>query len=138
MVAVNPQQRYLEVQVQTATPEKLITMLYDGAIRFMRQAQKHLEVRDFSEAHNNLLRAQDIFYELIANLDMEAGGEVAKNLNQLYDFMVNSLIDANVKKDPAKIETVLTMLIDLRQTWVQAVNSISTQSNGQDHLEIGS
>lgn len=137
-MAVNPQQRYLEVQVQTATPEKLVTMLYDGAIRFMRQAQKHLMAQEFSEVHNNLLRAQDILYELMANLDLESGGEVAQNLHQLYDFMVNTLIDANIKKDSTKIEPVLAMLIDLRQTWNQAVNSIAAQSNGQDHLEIGS
>ena len=137
-MAVNPQQRYLEVQVKTATPEKLVTMLYDGAIRFMRQAQKHLAAQDFLEAHNNLLRAQDILYELMANLNMEAGGEIAQNLCQLYDFMITTLIEANIKKDSSKVETVLVMLTDLRQTWVQAMNGLAAQTNGQDRLEIGS
>ncbi len=137
-MAVNPQQRYLEVQVKTATPEKLVTMLYDGAIRFMRQAQKHLAAQDFLEAHNNLLRAQDILYELMANLNMEAGGEIAQNLCQLYDFMITTLIEANIKKDSSKVETVLVMLTDLRQTWVQAMNGLAAQTNGQDRLDIGS
>lgn len=123
-MAVNPQQRYLEVQVQTATPEKLVTMLYDGAIRFMRQGKMYLNNKEYEKANASLLRAQDIFYELIAGLDEEAGGEIAKNLHQLYDFMIATLVEANIHKDVEKVETVITLVTDLRQTWVQAMSGL--------------
>lgn len=135
-MAVNPQQRYLEIQIQTATPEKLVTMLYDGAIRFMSQAKLHIQNSDFEQANNSLIRAQDIFTELRATLNMDAG-EIAANLDALYEFMINTLVEANIKKDQSKIDDVIGLVTDLRDTWNQATSGFVRQdSPSGDRLSI--
>ncbi len=135
-MAVNPQQRYLEIQIQTATPEKLVTLLYDGAIRFMSQAKLHIQQSDLEKANNSIIRAQDILFELKATLNMDAG-EIAANLDSLYDFMINALVEANIKKDQAKIDEVIGLVSELRDTWNQATAGFARQdSPSGDRLNI--
>ncbi|MBO8127325.1 MAG: flagellar export chaperone FliS [Firmicutes bacterium] len=135
-MAVNPQQKYLEVQIQTAPPEKLVTMLYSGAIKFMTQAKKNIENGELEKAHNNLVRAQDIFYELISGLNMEAG-EIAENLYKLYDFMIATLIEVNINKDPTKLVDIITMVSELKEAWVEATSKVTgTGSANGDRFDL--
>lgn len=110
-------QAYQKAQVNTVDQRKLIVMLYDGAIRFLTAAMEKLNAGDSFEAHNNLIKGKSIIAELLASLNMEQGGEIAKNLQRLYSYMFNELIDANLNKDGKRIEHVLHLLRELRVGW---------------------
>jgi flagellar protein FliS len=128
-----PCNRYMEMQVQTAPAENLVLMLYDGALRFARQAQVSLAEGRMQDAHNDLTRAQDILGELMGSLNMDAG-EVAHNLFKLYEFIQYRLIVANVRKSAEPIDDVLQLLGDLRATWAEAIRDArgrSVKSGGQ-------
>lgn len=113
-------QMYRQTQVSTASQGELLLMLFDGVIRFARQAQEHLDQGKLEEASSKLIRAQDIVDELILALDLNAG-EIAHNLQQLYTYIYDLLVRANVKKDPEAVNEALHMLEELRDTWGQVV-----------------
>ncbi|MDK2932837.1 MAG: flagellar secretion chaperone FliS [Clostridiales bacterium] len=117
---VKPNQ-YLESAVMTATPEELTLMLYDGAIKFMNQAIIFIQMKQVEKAHNAVVRAQDIFTELMSTLNMEY--PIAQNLYSIYDFIFNSLLQANTKKDPNIIREMISLARELRNTWAQAMKS---------------
>ena len=81
---VNGHERYLETAVETASPARLIVMLYDGAIRFINEAAYAMQQRDYETQNTKLQRAQKILAELISSLDFDKGGEIAENLFRLY------------------------------------------------------
>lgn len=128
--------QYQQTQVRTASPEKLLIMLYDGAIQFLNKAKVAIENKDIQESHNNIIGAQKIVAEFMNTLDMKNGGEVAKNLYNLYEYMHFRLVQANMKKDIAIIEEVLGFLKDLKQTWEEAIK-IAAREKGQP-VEQGS
>src|SRR6056297_37278 len=111
--------QYKQVQVKTANSEKLLIMLYQGCIKFLRLAKKSIEEEDIQGANNYIIRSQDIIRELMNTLDREKGGEIATNLYSLYDFMNRQLIEANVNKDVEKIEVVEDMMMELLDSWKQ-------------------
>ncbi|ADL11807.1 flagellar export chaperone FliS [Acetohalobium arabaticum] len=127
----NPYQKYKNTQVETASQEKLLLMLYDGAIKFLKQAIKGVEENDYEAANNYLVRTQDIIHELMATLDMEKGGEIARNLESLYDYMNRRLIEANVNKDIEPMEEVRDMLAELRETWQEAIKKVKQNKADQ-------
>ncbi|MFW6016072.1 MAG: flagellar export chaperone FliS, partial [bacterium] len=104
---------YKQVQVNTANREKLLIMLYQGCIKFLRLARKNIEEENIELAHNYNIRSQDIIRELMNTLDRDNGGEIADNLYSLYSFMNRQLIEANVKKVIEPIETVEELMLDL-------------------------
>ncbi len=111
---------YKKKQIQSATPGQLIVLLYDGAIDYLNRAESAIDDKNpksIEKYHNNLIRAQDIITELMASLNMEEGGDIAKNLQRLYDFMNHRLIDANMSKDHKPIEEVRGLLVELRDAW---------------------
>ncbi|MBL8047066.1 MAG: flagellar export chaperone FliS [Chthonomonas sp.] len=102
-----------------ASPLQLVVMLYDGAIKFVKQGQTAMEEGRLFEQNEALQRAQRIVVELLSSLDMHRGGEVAKNLFGLYTFCYNELIAANVEDQPKKLDAVVKVLTDLRESWTQ-------------------
>ena len=108
---------YKDTAVATQSSGMLIVMLYDGAIKFLKQAIVHMEEKDYMAKGQCIGRAQDIIDELNTVLDMDAGGEVAQNLRSLYNFMVRHLSEANIKCDPRKCQDVIILLEDLNQSW---------------------
>lgn len=106
--------QYRQTAIQTAPPEQLVVMLYDGAIRFLEQAKTGLhEGKDVAEP---LSKAQDIIVELASSLNRTAG-EVADNLARLYDFWIQWLLQAQIRRDAAKVDEVLGMVRELREAW---------------------
>jgi flagellar protein FliS len=95
-------------------------MLFDGAIRFARQSQDYMSEGKIEQASMKLINAQDIINELILALDLSVG-EIAENLQQLYVYIHDLLVQANVKKDPTIVDGALGMLVELRDTWQQVV-----------------
>ena len=115
-------QAYKKAAVSTVDQGKLIVMLYDGAIKFLNQAIEKMESGENYEAHTNLVRAKTIIAELLASLNMEKGGEIASNLQRLYTFMFNQLIDANLEKDATRVDHVVRLLKELRESWKAVPN----------------
>lgn len=125
MYGQNPYANYKETQIKTANPEKLLMMLFDGGLKFLKQARDHMEKKEMKEANNKLQRSQAIVVELMNSLDTKQG-EVAENLMLLYDYMLNEMIQANVKKDVEKIDGVIQMMRDMRQTFNEAAQKAKT------------
>jgi flagellar protein FliS len=124
---VNGHNRYLETAVETASPARLIVMLYDGAIRFINEAAYAMQQRDYETQNAKLQRAQKILAELIGSLDFDKGGEIAENLFRLYTYMYNQLVEANINDDRDRLEHVVHLLSELREAW----DTIATESEAQ-------
>lgn len=108
---------YQDASVTTQSKGRLIVLLYDGAIKFMRLAIRELEAGNYGTKGQYINKAQNIINELNAVLDTEAGGDVAANLRKLYCFMSNRLSQANVKRDPQMIREVITLMEKLNEAW---------------------
>jgi flagellar protein FliS len=124
---VNGHDRYLETAVETASPARLIVMLYDGAIRFINEAAYAMQRRDYETQNAKLQRAQKILAELISSLDFDKGGEIAENLFRLYTYMYNQLVEANINDNRNRLEHVVHLLSELREAW----DTIATESEAQ-------
>jgi flagellar protein FliS len=114
---------YTTVAVNTATPGQLVLMLFDGALRFLSTAQHGFQVEGIGarneQIHNNLIKTQRILRELQCSLDLKAGGEFATRMYALYDYMVEQLTRANLKKEQPPIHTVERLLGEIRDAWAQ-------------------
>ncbi len=129
--------QYKAQQIQTATPEEILILLYEGAIRFLMVARKAIEADELEKAHNHLVKTQRIITELMLSLDMDIGGEVAKNLYSLYDYLHYRLVQANLQKDVTMIDEVLEHLRALKQTWEQAIRIAAQERAEQEKLDKG-
>ncbi len=120
----SPYSTYKQSSVETATPDKLLLMLFNGGIKFLHQGQRALAEKDLAGANEYLGKVQDILTELMTTLDMEQGGEIAANLYQLYDFYRRQTILANTKKDPALLDAVLEFFQTFKEIWAEAANKV--------------
>src|SRR5512134_2727491 len=98
---------YKKVNVETASQGKLVVMLFNGAIQRAEEAKRQLSKGKTEGVHNNLLRAQDIVAELRGALNMKAGGEIARNLDRLYEYFQHLLIKANIRKEASHLDEVI-------------------------------
>lgn len=123
---------YRDTNVKTASQGRLIVLLYEGAVKQLTLANSmfdengKLPVRSIEAFGKAILKAQEIITELQVSLDMEKGGEIAKNLMALYIFFNRQLTDANIKKDKAIVESILKMMSELCESWRQAAASSAT------------
>ena len=108
---------YQDREVMTQSKGRLIVLLFDGAIKFMKLAIKELEAKNYEAKGRYINKALDIINELNAILDMNAGGEMALNLRNLYCFMTKHLSEANIKRDPQRIRDVIKLMGELNQGW---------------------
>ena len=108
---------YQDTAVTTQSRGRLIVLLYDGAIKFMKLAVKELEANNYEAKGRYINKAQDIINELNAVLDMDAGGAIASNLRKLYVFMNKRLCEANIKRDPQMIREVIALMEEMNQSW---------------------
>jgi flagellar protein FliS len=129
----NPWQSYRQVATRTASPGQLVLMLYEGAIRFLERAEAGFQLEDPVEfnttINDNILRAQDIVRELDFSLNVEAGGELAAQLRRLYDYFDRTLLEANLRKDPAGIVEVIKRITVLRDAWATMLEQQADSSN---------
>lgn len=131
MLANNPYAQYQQTQIETASPERLLLMLYDGAIRFANVAKKAIEDKDFHTASTHCIKVQSILNELMITLDMKVGGEIAQNLFDLYDFMSRETVAANVGKNARRLEGVIEIFKELREAWMQAAKNVGALKTAQ-------
>jgi flagellar secretion chaperone FliS len=120
----NAAQKYKQTSVQSASKEKLLLLLYEGAIRFMKLAIIAIDNKDIAGRGMNIGRAFDIVNELNNTLNHEAGGDIAKNLEQLYMFISEQLTKSNATGDKKPLEDALKIMETLYSGWVEAVEKI--------------
>lgn len=115
----NPYAKIKENSINTATPEELTLMLYNGAIKFLNQAAIAIEKKDYMQANTFIQKTKDIIREFQITLDMKY--EISEELNTAYDYMHRRLAEANMKKDLEILNEVLEYLRLFRDTWKEAM-----------------
>jgi flagellar protein FliS len=111
---------YKNNSVNFASKEQLLLMLLDGSVKFAKIARQAIVDKDLKKAHENLVKTQNIYYELITSLDVNKGGEWAQNLMAIYSFIVDKLVEANMKKSVEIVDEVMPLIEEVRETWNEA------------------
>ena len=123
---VNPYNKYIKQyqanNITTATPEKLMIMLFDGAIQFLQKAKTAIEEKNLQERSKNIEGARKIVRELMRTIDLENGNNVSKSLFRLYNKMATKLIKANVSRDPKLLDEVIEDLTNIRWGFQKAID----------------
>lgn len=114
---------YQKTSVTTAKPDKILLMLYEGCIKFIRVAKLKLQEKKIAEKGKNISKALAIVSELINTLDHDIGGQLARDLETLYMFMMDKLIEANLKNSAEDLEVVERLLSTLHEAWVDVVSN---------------
>lgn len=117
MVRGSLRQQYRETHLASSSPEETVLMLYDGAIRFLKEASREIAKRNIPAKIGLLEKVEKIVEYLQSCLDREHGGEIAENLQRLYDYMLVRLTEANLYNDIAKLGEIETLLGTVREGW---------------------
>lgn len=130
MSMLSPSAQYQQQAVSTATPGELIVLLFSAAVKNINLGIAGIRNKQYAEAHNRIIKTQDIFNALIKNLDMRY--PISRDLMDLYDFINQRLVQANLKKDCGILEELLPLVTDLRNTWQDAekINRIDRRKLG--------
>lgn len=115
----NPYAQYRQNSVETATPTRMVVILYDGAIRFLSAALPAMRARQYDQQSLNIGKAQAIIAHLRDTLDFEGGGAVAVHLSGLYVGLFDALTDANIHDKPDRVERAIEALRELREAWAE-------------------
>ena len=110
---------YKNNSVNFASKEQMLLMLLDGAVKFAKRAKLAIQEKDIKMAHNSITRTQDIFTELKVTLDPNAG-DWAKQMFNVYSFVNDRLLQANIKKDEAIMDEVIPLIEEVRNIWNEA------------------
>lgn len=124
----NPYQQYKKTSVLSASREQILLMLYEGAIKFTKLAIQATEQKKVAERGRNILRAFDIIMELNATLDHKVGGDLSKQLEQLYTFMLEQYTKANINADAEPLKANVKILENLYDGWKQAIETLKKQN----------
>ncbi|MED4780408.1 flagellar export chaperone FliS [Brevibacillus choshinensis] len=121
----NAAQTYQSNQVTTATPADLTLMLYNGALKFIKQAKSAIEEKNVAKAHEASLKVQNILYELMSTLNNDYS--ISKEFIKLYEYMLQRTIEANMRKDLDILNEVEDLFVQFRDTWKEAMQLAKKQ-----------
>ena len=141
---INPYNKYIKQyqtsNITTATPEKLMIMLFDGAIQFLQKAKTAIEEKNLQERSANIEAARKIVRELMRTIDLENGNDVSKSLFRLYNKMAMNLIKANVSRNSDLVDEVIQDLINIRWGFQKAIDIqngvLSVEDVMKEHAEM--
>ena len=119
----NPYQQYQKTAVTTASREQILLLLYEGAIRFVKQAIVAMQEKRIAEKGRTISRATAIISELMATLDFKVGGDLAADLENLYIFMIDKLIEGNIENRVECLQHVESLLTTLYSAWKDIVEN---------------
>ncbi len=119
MAVKNPYAAYANSKIMTASPAELTLMLYDGAIKFCNIAIMGIEEKDIEKSHNNIIKVERIVREFLNTLDHRY--PVAKDFENVYNYLIQRLHEANIKKDAEILQEVLKHLRTMRDTWKEVM-----------------
>ncbi|CAI6084387.1 Flagellar secretion chaperone FliS [Cohnella sp. JJ-181] len=131
MMPAATRNKYMETAVQTATPQQLLIMLIDGAIRFCRAGIEGIKNGQYEDANTQLVKAQNIISEFTITLNRDQ--PIAANLLQLYEYFNYRLVQANIHKKTEPAEEVVQHLLELKETWIQAAKLAATPQPQSSH-----
>ncbi len=137
MMRANPYAKYKQMETNTTDPLKLVIMLYDGAIQALKRSIDLIDKRDYEGKFKQLDKAQNIIFELMACLDHNRGGDVAKNLNSLYTFMITRILEANASLDVNAIAEVIVLLENLNDSWKELGKRKTGTSKAAANVSLG-
>lgn len=129
--------KYLTQQVMTATPAKLVYMLYDKAIASLREATAAIEAGNVEARWRANNRATEIVTHMWSTLDMENGGEIAENLDRLFSFILTLLTEVDLQNDPEPARKAITLLEPLRDSWRDLAMGQSRDAAAQTPAQSG-
>jgi flagellar protein FliS len=114
---VNGANAYHSTGVMTADPKRLVIMCYEGAIDSLKLAKKMFIAKDFESKAKAITKAQGIISELMQALDFEKGGEIAKNLDAIYNYISRRIIEADITRDLSGLDEAIRILEELKSAW---------------------
>lgn len=129
---------YLEAEVLTATPQKLQLMLIEGAVRFVARTRLFWQEGRNDEACETLIRSQQIVTQLLAALNDQIEPEIVRRVASIYLFVFRTLVDANLHRDPAKLDEVTRVLEIERETWRQLCEKLGSTTADAGGFQTGS
>lgn len=139
MPPANPYNKYIKQyqtsNVTTATPERLMIMLFDAAIQFLQKAKMAIQEKDLKGRSENIDGARKIIRELMRTIDLENGNDVSKNLFRLYNRMNMDLVKANVLKNIEKIDIVIQDLANIRWGFQKAIEIENGTTSVEDAMK---
>lgn len=122
--------------VVTTTPERLVTMLYDRLVRDLVAGEQAIVDGDIERSNAELKHAQEIVIELLHSLDTKAWG-AASQLSTLYAWLIEQLLQANVRKDAQQVRTCRELLEPLAEAWHQAAGRVAAQEHARSFADTG-
>ena len=125
MKQTNPYDQYLNIAFDTASPERLVIMAYDATIRSLKEASRAIRENDYASRTRSFDLALGLINELRKSLNKNKGGEIADKLDNLYQYFTRELLLANVSSDPDRLEPIVTMLTDIRQSWFKVYKELA-------------
>lgn len=108
---------YQTNKYQTASPHRLIVMLYNGAIQFAGNAIQAIQQHNIADTNKWIQKTQDIIYELMSSLNLKEGGQLARNLQNLYLYIIDRLIESNMKKNEEPLHEVIKIITEIKSSW---------------------
>ncbi|WP_443661008.1 flagellar export chaperone FliS [Clostridium sp.] len=111
---------YKSNSVNFASKDQLLLMLVEGATKFSKIGRQAIIDKNVNKAHENIVKTQNIFYELMSTMDVAKGGEWAESLMKVYEFITRRLVDANIKKSEKIMDEIIPLIEDVRDTWTEA------------------
>jgi len=113
-------QHYRRSRILTADRTKLVLLCYEGAIDHLKMGKEKYLEKDFEGKAKDFIKAQDIINELLSSLDFEKGGEIAKNLDAMYRYILQRLTQGDINRDMKAVDETIWMLGELKSAWEQA------------------
>lgn len=120
MYTQNAYNVYKNNSVNYASKEQLLLMLVDGAVKFSKIGRQAIIDKDIKKSHENIVKTENIFYELMASLDLSKAGNWGQPLMRLYDFIVRRLTDANMEKSEKIMDEVIPLIENVKDMWNEA------------------
>lgn len=121
--------QYRRNEVGTASQVRLVLMMYDGLIRFLKESKKRIETKDIAGRGLYLSKAHRVIGELQETLNLQQGGEIAYQLERLYTFLTLTITQANIKGDAKLVDQCLSVVENLRDAWVQVSHSAQAKAD---------
>ncbi|WP_044035523.1 flagellar export chaperone FliS [Candidatus Arthromitus sp. SFB-rat-Yit] len=123
---LNARDTYKNSSINNVSKEKLLIMLVEGGVKFCKIAKLAFKTNNLKEIHTNLIKAQDIFYELMITLDTEKGGVWAENLKSIYAFIIDRLSKCNIEKNEAILDEVFPVVQEVNDMWQEVYKKVSS------------
>lgn len=122
----NAYNTYKNNSVNFASKEQLLLIILDGAVKFSKIGRQAILDKDIKSAHENIIKTQNIFYELMISLDLSQSSDWGLNVISIYKFIIDKLVDANMKKDIDIIDEIIPLIEEVRDMWNEVYKSAKT------------